>query len=223
MPGKVYKVTVEAVDPAGGAKSAPVSVRARSWPSISGTPKDATAGEPYSYQFAVNGTPPPTVADCVPNICAPLPRGLSLSTSGLLSGTPTQAGTFPLTLAALNGSGPIATYGPFITVNPATAGRVNVKAGADQSTKPMKKFGTKLSVLVTDEYADPLSGINITFKVVSGSASFPKSARSATVITSGAGVAIAPSLTAGKAIGKVTVSATTPGFRSASFTLHVKG
>ncbi|MFN0121403.1 MAG: putative Ig domain-containing protein [Blastocatellia bacterium] len=62
-----------------------------------------------------------------------LPTGLSLSTAGVLSGTPTQAGTFPLTVTATNTStGCTGTMSyslvinaqacPAITVDPATIG-----------------------------------------------------------------------------------------------------
>lgn len=55
---------------------------------------------PLSYQITANNAPTSY------SLTGSLPTGLSFSTTtGLLSGTPTQTGTFPLTLGAINGSG----------------------------------------------------------------------------------------------------------------------
>lgn len=67
-----------------------------------GVPK-ATVGQPYSHTLsAVNGTTP-----YVWQAVSSLPAGLSLSAGGVLSGTPTSAGTFAATIRATdnNGSG----------------------------------------------------------------------------------------------------------------------
>ena len=69
-------------------------------PTISGSPGPASLGQPYAYQFAVGGIPAVTVKRS-----GSLPKGLTLSRSGLLSGTPTKAGTFPLDLTARNTGG----------------------------------------------------------------------------------------------------------------------
>lgn len=54
-------------------------------PTISGTPPQGQMLVPYSYQFSVSGQFPPLVVTAE----VPLPVGLSISSSGLLSGTPT--------------------------------------------------------------------------------------------------------------------------------------
>ena len=46
-----------------------------------------------------------------------LPTGLTLSSAGVLSGTPTQSGSFPVTLTATNGTLPNATQGFTVAVN----------------------------------------------------------------------------------------------------------
>jgi hypothetical protein len=59
-----------------------------------------TTGTPYSYTLAASGSPTPTWA--VDN-STPLPAGLALSLSGVLSGTPSAAGTFTFDVIASNG------------------------------------------------------------------------------------------------------------------------
>ncbi len=65
-------------------------------------------GSPYSFQFTATGNPPPTFSLSG----SPLPPGLNLSASGLLSGTATSGGTgiFPnITVTASNAIAPNAT------------------------------------------------------------------------------------------------------------------
>ena len=62
---------------------------------------NATAGTPYSFQIAASGTAPITFS------AANLPDGLSLSSNGLLSGTPTAAGSYSFTVTAANAAGSI--------------------------------------------------------------------------------------------------------------------
>ena len=69
----------------------------------------ATVGVPYSFTCAASGAAPITFT-------APgLPTGLSMSTAGAISGTPTAAGTFSGTITAANGTAPNATQ-PFSIV-----------------------------------------------------------------------------------------------------------
>jgi uncharacterized repeat protein (TIGR01451 family) len=90
-------------------------------PSIGGQPSAGTVGAAYSYAFAIGGTPPPDVsADS-----AQLPPGLSLSSTGVLSGTPTTAGSYTFTVAASNPSG-IVGITVTMQVNPATKPKADV-------------------------------------------------------------------------------------------------
>jgi len=52
-------------------------------------------GSPFSFAMSASGGFPPYSWSL---LSGPLPTGLSLSSSGVLSGTPTQIGTFPLTI-----------------------------------------------------------------------------------------------------------------------------
>ena len=65
----------------------------------SATTASGTVGKTFSYQIAATNTPTSYGA-------AGLPTGLTLNTAtGLISGTPTASGTYPVTLSATNSSG----------------------------------------------------------------------------------------------------------------------
>lgn len=64
------------------------------------TPPIGTVGQSYSYQMAATGgTPPYTWTG------ANLPPGLSISTGGLISGTPTSAGSFNPSITCVDVNG----------------------------------------------------------------------------------------------------------------------
>ncbi|KAA9111305.1 NHL repeat-containing protein [Microbacterium rhizomatis] len=91
-------------------------------PTLTGNPPGAVTGTAYSYPFTTTGTPTPTTSITAGS----LPPGLTLSADGVLSGTPTQTGTFAFTLTASNGTEPDATLpltldvtaAPTLTGNP---------------------------------------------------------------------------------------------------------
>ena len=68
---------------------------------------NGSVGQPYSYQFAATGSPLFSSTD--------LPNGLALSTSGLLSGTPTENGKTTFHIKAQNQGGS-STIETFLTV-----------------------------------------------------------------------------------------------------------
>lgn len=69
-------------------------------PVISPSNGDATGteGSPFSYQILASNSPTSFSA-------AGIPDGLTVSATGLISGTPTQSGSFPVTLGATNRAG----------------------------------------------------------------------------------------------------------------------
>jgi IPT/TIG domain/Secretion system C-terminal sorting domain len=82
------------------------------------TPTSGTVSNPYSYTFVANGTPTPTYAV----LSGTLPPGLTLAPNGVLSGTPTTAGTFgPIVVRATNAGGSVDTAPFSITIYPAVA------------------------------------------------------------------------------------------------------
>ncbi len=69
-------------------------------PSITnGPPSDANLNSSYSFAYTASGYPAPTFSLS----SGSLPPGLTLSTTGVISGTPTQTGTFTGTVTATNG------------------------------------------------------------------------------------------------------------------------
>ncbi|MGH9920583.1 MAG: GDSL-type esterase/lipase family protein [Nitrososphaerales archaeon] len=67
-------------------------------PSLSGTPPIATVGQQYSFAFTISGIPRARVHNE-----GLLPKGLRLSEHGVLSGRPSQTGTYPFSVIASNG------------------------------------------------------------------------------------------------------------------------
>jgi hypothetical protein len=75
----------------------------------------ANTGHPFSVQFvAAGGVAPYTFASTTRS----LPSGLSLSTSGVLSGTPTQAGTYTIGIKATDAGGRSASKSFTLVVSP---------------------------------------------------------------------------------------------------------
>lgn len=82
-------------------------------PTIStATPQDGTVGAAYSFIYDTTGSTPITFSVT----SGALPNGLSLSASGVISGTPTQAGAYTGTVTASNGTQPDATQNFSITM-----------------------------------------------------------------------------------------------------------
>ena len=78
------------------------------------SPPAVTVGTPYSFTFAADGSPAPSYT----LVSGMLPPGLSLSPTGVLSGTPTASGTFgPFVVRATNIGGSVNTAPVTMTVN----------------------------------------------------------------------------------------------------------
>lgn len=86
-------------------------------PTITSTPPPSgTVGTAYSFTYTATGSTPITYSVT----SGALPNGLSLSASGVISGTPTLAGTYTGTVTASNGTLPNATQNFSITVTSST-------------------------------------------------------------------------------------------------------
>ena len=132
--GTAYSFTVAAINIAGTGPPSPRSavVTANAAPTLTfAAPPAGEVGVAYSQQLTVNnGTAPFTWSIS----SGSLPAGLTLTAStGLLSGTPTASGSFPVTVQVVDASGVIATRAvtlaiaaaPVVTFTPA-AGEVTV-------------------------------------------------------------------------------------------------
>lgn len=70
-------------------------------PALGGTPPNGTVNRPYHHAFTVTGEPTPSVSVT----SGALPDGVTLSSDGVLSGTPTTSDRFEFTVTATNSIG----------------------------------------------------------------------------------------------------------------------
>src|SRR6202022_2796382 len=70
----------------------------------------------YAFQFSSLGGKPG--ADTWTISSGALPAGVTLTPAGFLSGTPTQTGSFPVTIKATDSNGTASTKSFTLTVNP---------------------------------------------------------------------------------------------------------
>jgi hypothetical protein len=107
-----FNVSISAIN-AGGTGSASMTINVQESPSITnGPPPAATLSTDYSFTYTTGGYPTPTFV----LTAGTLPPGLTLSTAGILSGTPAQEGIYMGTITASNGVGTAATQNFTITV-----------------------------------------------------------------------------------------------------------
>jgi len=89
-------------------------------PGFTGTPPNAGVGQPYSFAFTPSGFPAPTFT-MSPTMVA---GGITISTVGVLHGTPTAVGSFPITVTATNGVNPPASHGFTLVVAQPSNGNI---------------------------------------------------------------------------------------------------
>jgi hypothetical protein len=82
-----------------------------------GSLPNSQVGNTYSAQFSTTGGQPPYIWSLAPG-WGPLPPGLNLSSAGALTGTPTQAGTYPFVVRVSDASGTSADRGYAVRINP---------------------------------------------------------------------------------------------------------
>jgi large repetitive protein len=84
-------------------------------PSFTGTPTQGTVGSPYSFSFGgITGNPAPSFTMTPATVAG----GITVSSVGVLSGTPTTAGSFPITVTAANGVAPDAVKSLTLVIAP---------------------------------------------------------------------------------------------------------
>jgi hypothetical protein len=100
---------------------------------LTGTPPAAGVGEPYGFSFTRTGDPTVTKS------AGSLPPGVSLSSSGRLSGTPTRAGSYSFTVRAVARSAAPVTRNVTLVVRPAPTVSVScaVVPEGNSGTRPL--------------------------------------------------------------------------------------
>ena len=141
-------------------------------PAVSFTPTSfsstITVGAAYSQTFIASGGAGSTGTYTFALASGTLPSGLSLSTAGVLSGTPTIAGetrTFGITVTSSDGTNSVTSAPQSYTLTTANASRINL-AFANNSAPSRnvcyavnKPLNPSVQVLITDGSGRPLSGI----------------------------------------------------------------
>jgi hypothetical protein len=117
-------------------------------------PGSATAGTPYSFTYTANGSPAATFTLA----SGSLPPGLTLTSEGVLSGTPTQGGSYTGSVSAGNSAGSV-SQNFSITVNQISQ---TITFGA--------LAGQTIGDIPFTVSATASSGLPVTFSVVSGPA-----------------------------------------------------
>ncbi len=138
--GTAYTFTVAAQNAAGTGPASARSTAAtpNALPTLTfAAPPAGEVGVPYSTQLTVNnGTSP--FAWSISS--GSLPAGLTLSSSGLLGGTPTASGSFPVTVRVVDASGQAATRSVTLVIEPAPV--VTFSPAAGEVTVPYSQQPT---------------------------------------------------------------------------------
>ncbi len=141
-----------------------------------------------------------------------LPAGLSFS-GNTLSGTPTQAGSFPITISVTDVTGcPGNTKNYTLVISGTLPAAVTLTSGTNQAATVCAAFPIALQATVKDAGNNPLSGVNVKFTAPSSgpSGTFTGGVTSITVVTNASGIATV-SLTPNTIIGSYTVVASVNG------------
>lgn len=175
-----------------------------------------TAGTPYEQEFAATGGSGNYAFSFVGN----LPAGLTF-TGNKLSGTPTQAGTFPVKIAAADLTGcPADTNTYSLVIAGILPSSLTLVSGTPQTVLPLTIFPDSLKVIVRDVNNNPLAGVNVVFQAPATGAgvTFDGGMKTITVVTGSNGVAAARA-TATIATGSYLVTATVNGLPAVNFSL----
>lgn len=130
-------------------------------PSLNGTPTAGTVGQPYSFQFTVGGDPAPRVT------AAGLPAWLSISPSGLLTGTPTEAGSWTFRVSASNSSGFVA-ISTTVTVNEAVKPKADLKLSMSSPATVQRNATFSYTVTVRNDGPSTATGVKTTVALPPG-------------------------------------------------------
>lgn len=212
--GSAYTISVSTTNCAAGPACNPIVV------SPSSSIINGAAGTAFSQVFSATGGS--NSGTFTYSLAGGLPGGLTFS-GNTLSGTPTQAGSFPLTLTVNDPTGCSTTMNYTLTIAGDVPTSVATVTGTPQTTYPTSAFSLPLQAIVYDASNVPLSGVNVIFTAPTTGASgtFTGGANTVTVLTNASGVATSPILTANATQGTYIVTATINGVATpANFTLN---
>jgi hypothetical protein len=148
-----------------------------------------------------------------------LPPGLDLAGDGTISGTPTTAGTWTITIGATNA---YAFAQQTYTVTVAAGDATSLQASTPMTTVAGSPYPAPVTAKVTDAYGNPESGIPITFTLPTSAPSgiFQASGVSAISVPTGAdGIADAGVVLAGAFPGSYDVVVSNPGLGTTTVAL----
>src|SRR5207247_573934 len=141
--------------------------------------------------------------------------GIAAVTSWTLGHT---AGTNSLTASATGLTGSPVTFSATGTAGPAT--QIALNAGNNQTAPVWTQVATPPSVLVRDQFNNPVAGVAVTFAVASWD---PTLRPTAPVTTNASGIAAVTSWTLGPGAGANTLTATSPGLTGSPVTFTATG
>ncbi|PZG12832.1 hypothetical protein C1I95_25035 [Micromonospora craterilacus] len=195
-----FAFTVRVADASGFSDTRPATVAIAAAPTLDfPAPPAGKAFTPYSYQLTVTGGTAPFAWSVS---AGSLPPGLNLNSStGLLSGTPTVAGTFPFTVRVTDSFAQSATRPVSLVITPLAGLSISVPSTASlgRGTPGSPPLSERLGVVLVNDDRGPNAGswvatVSVTaFVTGSGSAgeTIPSSAASYAsgppVSTSGSG------------------------------------
>src|SRR5262249_44929012 len=139
-----------------------------------------------------------------------------------ISGTPTQAGSFPITVSANDATGcPQGSRGYTLSIAGNAPASMAIAGGDPQSALPTQQFANPLQVIVRDGASNPLPGVGVTFTSPNSGASgtFSGGSLTAYAVTAANGIATAPAFTANSNTGSYQVSAVVVGLPAVNFNL----
>jgi len=121
-------------------------------------------GTPYTRQLVASGGVPPYTWSLASGTT--LPPGLTLSASGLISGTPTAAGTFPFTVQVQDVSAPPAVATRALSITITTAGVASL-AVVSQPTNTVfgEAISPDVSVRAVTGAGTPAAGVTVTIAI----------------------------------------------------------
>lgn len=206
-----YTLTVSLSACANGPACTPVTI-------TNGVIASGSIGIPYTQSFGATGGS----GSYSFSLSGNLPAGLSF-TGNTLSGTPTQAGSFSITITATDPTCPAGSQNYTLVIAGTVPASITAAAGNGQTVVPGTVFPVSLQATVRDGSNNLLSGVNVLFAAPTSGASgsFPGGASSVIVVTNASGLATAPTFTANAAQGSFAVTATVNGIPTpATFNLN---